>query len=211
MTEAVIAQGEPTLEDVLLSAFGQMASELRVALPGQVLAYDSATQLATVQPAVQRRYRGRAQVENLPAIPRVPIVHPRTAKAAVLLPVAKGDQVLLVFADRALDNWLRGDGGPKEPLDARQHHLSDAFAIPGGWPERKPLAPKYPGALELRVASGTKVAVTNGTNELLTILHELLNYIETQITFTNGGGPTGPPSNASLVAQIRAKLETLKP
>lgn len=202
---------EPKLAD-LLSVFEQaQAKGLRVALPGVVKKYDSATHLAAVQPTVQRRGVGGAETLNLPIIPQVPVCHPRTAAASVVLPVKPGDLVTLLFSDRALDRWKYGTGEDPVPPDAdRAHDLTDCWAIIGGYPAGAPYSPQYPDALEVQLAAGTKIAVTNGAVELLSVLHEVVEYIEQTITFSNGGGPTGPPTNASLLTTIKAKLEQLK-
>ena len=47
-----------------------------------------------------------------------------------MFPVAKGDIVLLVFADRCIDTWFT-NGNDSDPKELRQHHISDAIAIPG--------------------------------------------------------------------------------
>ncbi len=201
----------PNLSDALATLQEAMATSVRVALPGRVTAYNSTTHLAEVQPLLQQRRVGEAQPRNLPVLTRVPVVHPRTEAAAVLMPVAEGDLVTLLFSDRALDRWKAGDGSiTVEPESGRKHDLADCWAIPGGYPQGKPLAPINPGALEIRLTDGVKVAITNGTVELLTILHGLLDYLETTVTFSNGGGPTGPPTNASLLTTIREQLEQIK-
>ena len=45
-------------------------------------------------------------------------------------PVKPGDECLLVFNERCIDGWWQS-GGSSEPLDYRQHDLSDAVAIMG--------------------------------------------------------------------------------
>lgn len=62
-----------------------------------------------------------------------------------------------------------------------------------------------------------KLQMGNGTDEVLSILNDLFvevdnlaDYIKDTITFSNGGGPTGPPSNATLVAPIITAINTAK-
>lgn len=201
----------PELSDLLGVFEEAQAKGLRVALPGVVKKYDSTTHLASVQPTVQRRGIGGGETIDLPVIPQVPVCHPRTAAASVVLPVKPGDLVTLLFSDRALDRWKYGSGSSPVPPDAdRAHDLTDCWAIIGGYPAGAPFAPQYPDALEVQLASGTKIAVTNGSVELLSVLHEVVEYVEQTITFSNGGGPTGPPTNASILSTIKAKLEQLK-
>src|SRR5699024_8745233 len=49
--------------------------------------------------------------------------------SGLTMPLQSGDGVLLIFADRSLDEWKRS-GGPVAPADRRQHELTDAIAVP---------------------------------------------------------------------------------
>jgi hypothetical protein len=59
----------------------------------------------------------------------VPVLMPQGGGFQVKVPIAKGDVVLLVFSDRSLDIW-KSKGGEVDPVDFRQHDVSDAIAIP---------------------------------------------------------------------------------
>lgn len=60
-------------------------------------------------------------------------------------------------------------------------------------------------AINLGVAG--KVAIGNEAEELLSILSEALDFIVNTITFSNAGGPTGPPTNASVLDAIKIRLD----
>jgi len=172
---------EVSLEGLIRGAFNHMLSDVRVAMPGKIEDYDPSTGLASVKPMLQRRYSGDPEPTSLPILQRVPLVFPRCGKAILSFPVASGDPVLLVFADRAIDNWLGGDGSePADPQDIRQHDLTDAFAILGGWPELRSGDHPAPSgeAAELLVAPNTKIAFGNGTDELLQIAHDAFSSLK---------------------------------
>lgn len=118
-----------SLSEPLRRALRQYGSALHVSLPGRVEQYDHTQQRANVLPLIKRRYADQS-IESMPVIPDVPLVWPRAGGAQLTMPVKRGDGVLLVFADRSLDNWL-SQGGEIEPNDPRQHDVSDAVAIPG--------------------------------------------------------------------------------
>jgi len=118
-----------SLTEPLLRAIERTMVEMRVSLPARVEQYDETKQRADVKPLLNRRYADGEEAE-LPVIAGVPLVWPRAGGAAMTMPVAKGDGVLLVFADRSIDRWL-ADGGQVTPDDPRTHDLSDAVAIPG--------------------------------------------------------------------------------
>lgn len=98
---------------------------LRAVLLGRVLSYDAARQSCSVQP-IPRHPDGRL----LPRVDNVPVVFPTAGFAAITLPVAVGDTVLLLAADWAIDQWLTS-GSEASPADKRTHDLNDFIAVPG--------------------------------------------------------------------------------
>lgn len=123
----------PTLAEVITAAVDARLPGLRVSLPGKVLAYDPTTQTADVQPLLMelaKTEEGADLLEQLPVVPKVPVVFPGAGGFRVTFPVQVGDSVLLVFADRSLDVW-QSKGGLVDPIDTRRHDLADAVAIVG--------------------------------------------------------------------------------
>lgn len=216
-----------TLESVIRKGFWHLMAEVRTAMPGRIESFDSSTRLASVRPMLSRRYSGDSSATALPVVQRVPLVEMRTGKAVLCLPVTKGDPVLLVFSDRAIDNWLGGDGEqPADPQDVRQHDLTDAFAILGGWPELRSADHPAPSgdAAELLVAQGTKIKLGNGADELLDILDQFVDLFESMgglfetyaLHFHGNAGADKPTDFAAWEAAgvtltaIRSSLDKLK-
>lgn len=122
--------------------FYRMAGQIRCAMPGIIISFDPATQTATVQPAIKMKVNlgdGVKQMD-LPVITNVPVVLPfaQTAGLLLTLPIKPGDECLLVFADRSIDNFTQGGGvqptvatASDDTTTPRAHSLSDAICIPG--------------------------------------------------------------------------------
>jgi len=122
--------------------FDRMAGQIRCAMPGVIQSFDAATQIATVQPAITMKVNlgdGVRQLQ-LPVIPNVPVVLPFAQGMGLLLtlPIKSGDECLLVFGDRAIDNFVQSGGvqptvttASEDTTTPRSHHLSDAICIPG--------------------------------------------------------------------------------
>lgn len=194
--------------------------QLHVAMPGKVEVYSETTHLADVQPLVKTRTtQSPLPAKDLPIIPNVPVIHPRCTKGAVIVPLAAGDLVTLIFSDRALDTWKASLGSkPAEPGNNRRHHLSDCWAIPGGYPSALPFTPAYAGALALQVSPGTKIALGNGAVEVLDLLDQMITlFVDamsgvmlTYQTHNHSSAGAGPPADAANWLSAMTSLTTLQ-
>ena len=120
------------------NAIDSAVGEIHTAIPGIIVAYDSAKQTADIQVAIKRLTVDGEKI-IIPPIRNVPIVFPRTASTSLTFPLAKDDSVLLIFSERPLDRW-RQNGGLVDAGDHRFFHAyTDAFAIPGGYPDNASL------------------------------------------------------------------------
>jgi len=123
--------------------FWRMMTQVRCAMPGVIQSFDPATQTATAQPAIKMRVNLGEGVKqmDLPVITNIPVVLPfaQTAGLLMTLPIKAGDECLLIFSDRSIDNFLQMGGvqpavgaGPDDTTTTpRSHSLTDAICIPG--------------------------------------------------------------------------------
>lgn len=133
--EATSRSPEP--EELLRSAVTYFLSDVNTCLPGKVEEYDPAEQKVSVKPLIKRRLvteEGEELLEELPIIPDVPVYFPRTQAFFLTFPIQVGDLVMIIFAQRSLDNWLAGQGEDTDPDEFRMHDLTDAIALPGLYP-----------------------------------------------------------------------------
>ncbi len=121
------------LETALRSALDGRQSTIWTAMPCIVKAVDFSAMTISAQPAIQ----GTVEDENgvitsvdYPLLVDVPIVFPSAGGFLITLPIAIGNEVLVVMASRCIDAWWQS-GGIQRPMEARMHDLSDGFAIPG--------------------------------------------------------------------------------
>lgn len=106
---------------------------IRTAFPAFVAAYDHARRLATVQPTIRVRYSdGRPLADAAPLADRPVVQVTRGAGWIVTHELAKGDQVLCITCDRALDTWQPSPGAaPVDPAMRRYHASMDSVVLPG--------------------------------------------------------------------------------
>ena len=156
----------PVLAEVIREAFENRLSDLHTAMPGTIVKYDSRTQEASVQPLLKRAYineDGSEGLDELPIIQGVQVAFPRAGKYFMTFPLAKGDPVLLVFSERSLDEWSASSGKVTlDPIDLRMHDLSDAIAIPGCYPDTKPLPDSVGSGVAIGKEKGVHIRITDG-------------------------------------------------
>ena len=147
-----------------------LSNNLRVAIPGIVQSFDPEAQTVTVQPAIRERIRNPDLTFShvaLPLLVDVPIVVPRAGGFSLTLPVAKGDECLVMFGDMCIDSFWENGGIQNQP-DKRRHDLSDGIAILGIWSQPRVLSGYSTTAAQLRTDDGsTYVSVTPGEIDLV--------------------------------------------
>lgn len=127
-------------EETLRMAFDSQLANLWTALPAIVTAVDLGAMTLSAQPALRGEIlqpSGEYVKTNMPVLVDVPIVFPSAGGFTLTLPIAAGDEVLIIFAARCIDAWWQS-GGVQDQLEFRMHDLSDGFAIPG--PRSQPKA-----------------------------------------------------------------------
>lgn len=125
-----------TLASTIKQGIDARLKDLHTAMPGIVETFDAEKQLATIQPAIRRIFVTRDGEKeilvpfDLPILINVPVIFPRGGGFSLTFPVKKGDECLLTFCERSIDNWHE-TGKVKVPGAKRFHSLSDATAFVG--------------------------------------------------------------------------------
>lgn len=150
----------PTWPEAIRAAIASMLGDVHVGLPGRIESWDPATQRADVKPLIKRVFytaeRERV-VEELPCIPNVPVLFPRTTTMFMSWPLKIGDHVELRFTERSIDQFMEKKGVDTDPLDVRRFDLSDAVARVGFYPDSKQLADVHPDNLVIGKDGGTQM------------------------------------------------------
>lgn len=138
-----ISERTGKMGEVLRRNNENISNEIRVALPGVIESFDTATQTAVVRAALRERMLidGKEEDTEIPLIPDVPVYFPGGSNFDISYPVLPGMECLLVFADCCMDAWWES-GGVQNQTEIRRHDLSDGFALVG-FRSQQGLAEKY--------------------------------------------------------------------
>lgn len=154
-----------------------ISSSLRVSLPGIIESFNPETVTCVVRPAVMGSVQdesGKHVSKEIPLLLDVPVIFPRGGGCTMTFPVGTGDECLVVFSDRCIDFWWQS-GGVQDPIDQRQHDLSDAFAIVGPQSQAKKISNISTNSVQIRTDSGgsfvelTQSGAVNITAPVVTI------------------------------------------
>jgi hypothetical protein len=160
-------QSDERLDSATLSAIWQVLVGVNTAMPGVIVAFDAATQRASVQPC-NKVVMDDDTESLLPVLQDVPCFFPGVGNFFLTHPVNVDDPCLLVVAQRSLDNWLTS-GEPEDPQSNRKFSMNDAVAFFGIQPTPLLLdPPPSQDGIELRTRDqGTFLRVTDGAIRIL--------------------------------------------
>jgi hypothetical protein len=144
-------------EEALRAMMDGRLANVWTALPGIIENFDAAKMTAQIQAAIRIRFQdkdGNYSWKEIPLLLDCPIVFPCAGDFALTLPVKQGDEVLVVFSSRCIDQWWQsGEVGNQAEL--RLHSLSDGFAIPGPSSVPKALPAISTTSAQLRTRDGS--------------------------------------------------------
>lgn len=214
----------PDLGDLLAEVVAFTKGTMHTCIPAQVVTYNQALQTVTVKPVVSGRFQdpdtGVLTPFPLPTIANVPVCFPRGqgGLASFTWPLVPGDAVVLVIADRSLDEW-KSTGAPENvPADVRRFDLTDAVAFPGCSSFNAPI-PASGYAANASVIQGTDVRLGSSAATAPVVLATLLSsflgtlkawldsHIHPDPVSGSSGPPTVPSPSAGNLGAVKVKAE----
>ncbi|MGI3903108.1 MAG: Gp138 family membrane-puncturing spike protein [Janthinobacterium lividum] len=120
-------------EEAFRASFAGLQKHLHTSMVSQVTENSDGKTLVA-QPTIKQQVLDPTLTEttyaDYPVLPDVPVHYPGGAGMTLTHGIAKGDEILTIFASRAHDTWFQS-GGTQQPITDRTHSLSDGIAIPG--------------------------------------------------------------------------------
>lgn len=141
--------------------FEMLTSSLHTSLPGIVTSFDANERTISVQPTQRRQFKGEEESRILPIENDVPVNYPGSDEFALEFELKEGDEVLLITAERSLDEWME-EGGIVEVSDPRTFDLSDAVAVAGLTTKARSKAPIEAGISLRKTDDSVAVKVQDG-------------------------------------------------
>ena len=220
---------DPDLVDVLHNLKLDVFQSFNCVKVGEINSFDPIKKTAEVQ-LLFKITLPDGTVDSYSPIVDVPVFTLQGGGGAIQFPVAEGDQCIVLFSDRRLDEWFR-TGEEAVPGDARMHDLSDGITLVGinalnsslpTYPTDKVVL-SYQGSKFELTATGynvigtggaeidldTLVGIKNNATSLLICLTNLITALESlTVTVTGGTGVVSAATVAALTA-VQNTLNTL--
>ena len=197
MTKPIIgATSDPTINDLLNKVKKDVFYSLNCVQIGTIRSYNNVKN--TVEVTINfKRMKPDLEETSYPLLVDVPLVILSGGDSCLSFPVSSGDQCVLLFNDRCIDDWWY-DGTVGLPMSSRAHSLSDGLALVGI--RNLKTATTTPSGSVCLEGGSHKIAIKNTTTDLLTVLNNLVNVIA---GITTVGTPTAhtisPTSQQALI------------
>lgn len=188
----------------------EIMKEINVSRPGRVITFyseDCTADIAVAQLQVTSvKPDGTETIAPLPTLLGVPVSFQGGGGVTGTFPIKAGDECILLFNDRELENWQFTGGG--QPTTARLHDLSDAYAIVGIRNKTRALANISTTTAQLRTDDGTTFAEIDPVNNIVNLtspnvinLNAPIVNIMGVINVVNSLGVTNPCNiNGTVIA-----------
>jgi hypothetical protein len=176
----------PDLNAVLNELKTDILKSINCVQVGIVQSFDAADQTVSVRLSIKKIIEieddGTRIVEERPVLAKLPLMILSGGDTFLSFPIAAGDECLVFFNDREIDNWFIS-GDVQAPTSARLHDLSDGFALVGVRSLQKSLAGYLTNGIRL-AHSTAKMDILADAFQFLATLFRLTGSMEISSNLT---------------------------
>ncbi len=154
----------PILTDVLNEAKRDVHVNMNCVNIGIIEEFFPETQTASIRLALKQVISiapdGTKTLKEHPLLLECPVVTLFGGDSFLSMPIVPGDNCLVLFNDREIDNWMY-DGGVQVPSSGRTHDISDGIAIVGIRSFQNSIAGYLANAVRLSFAADSRITLSN--------------------------------------------------
>ena len=191
---------DPTLADLLIKIRQDVFYSMNCVQIGKIYSYNSLSNTAVITINFKRLLPDGSELDY-PMLQDCPVVMLGGSGARLSFPIAKGDDCLVLFNDRNIDDW-HYSGQVRVPPDGCVYLFLDGIAIVGiANALTASLTPSNSVCLD---GGSKKVAIRNDLADLKTLIHSLFNILTTLTT-------TGTAATQTVSVATIGSLNALLP
>jgi len=156
----------PEIIEILDKTKSDLRTTFNAVNIGIIESFDATDQTASVRIAIKQIQSiapdGTRFYAEKPVLLKCPVIFPCGGGFVLTFPIAAGDEYLVLFNDREIDNWF-ANGGVQAPNTLRSHDLSDGLVLVGLRSTPRKLTNVSTSATQLRSdGGGTLIEVGGG-------------------------------------------------
>lgn len=186
---------DPQLADLLNQTTKNIMYNLNCVQLGTIELYNPLLNTAEISINFKRQLT-TGEVMTYPLLLDCPVFILSGGDASIDMPIESGDQCIILFNDRNIDNWFYS-GAVDVPDTPRAHNLSDGIALVG---IRNLTTASPTSTTTVRIDAGSKkVAIKNAVANMKIIMDL---FMDTLIAATVG--PAHQPFDATTIAALTA-------
>lgn len=212
---------EPSLADLMNAVKRQIMLQMNCHAIGRVQSFNALEQTVRATIAYKRKFSRRlpngtyrTELQDYPILVDCPVVVVGGGSGSLTFPIEEGDECVLLFNDRSIDDWF-SSGQVGEVKSLRLHSMSDGIALVGVRSIPNVLSDYDTDKTVLqqgntKIKLGDKITVENSTQNLNTLLQDLITQIKAiTVTCAAPGSPSGVPLNVAALTAIATQIEEL--
>lgn len=154
----------PSLTDLLRAATDKAARQTNCIQIGIIQTFYPETQTADIKFALKRIVKidpdGTKTIQELPILINCPVMVLFGGNSFLTMPIASGDECILLFNDRDFGEWLV-NGGVQVPTTLRFHDLSDGMAIVGLRNLQNSIGDYIAAGIRLSYSANSRITMTD--------------------------------------------------
>ena len=192
----------PSLSALLTKVETRVFQNMNCVKIGRITAFDAVKRTAKVEVMFRRLLADGKTIQDFPLLQDCPVFTLQGGGSALTVPIAAGDECLVLFSDNNIDAWYEA-GQPALPYDGRRHDISDGIAIVGLNSLAKPISPAVTANEVALTYGGAKISEKNGK---IALSNAAADFITAMDLFLTGLNPT---TLAAQAATLKTTLDLL--
>jgi len=193
---------KPSMGDVLQELKSDIGVSYNAVQIGIIEAFDPSTQTATIRIAIKKIISEEADgtkiLKEHPLIMQCPVMTYFGGNSFISCPIAAGDNCIVLFCDRDIDEWLYA-GGVQAPNSRRIHDINDAIAIVGIRNFQNSISDFLANGIRLSFAADSRIDLTEDAIDSIAELFTHNGNMEITGSLTIRGNVYGEAGGAVLL------------
>jgi len=175
-------------EEILFNMANIYNKVLKAVMPAKVESIDLSAGKATCKIMIKKLNPETQEYTDYPLVNDVPVTFPHAQDALLWLPVKAGDDGILLFCDRSLENFLaKTHDNTIAPSKENVHHIEDAIFIPCNLQpfSKQPTIPDdnsaglKNGQMSIVLHPTGKIEIKGASAEVLAVLSSMMGNLST--------------------------------